>query len=91
MCVDDAQTLLTHAQALLVIAIIGLLMFDIEKGIEEKYEMERNQAASTEEADDHGRSSYIINPQTSIPKHLQLSSVCMWLRCFWHASTRMRP
>ena len=78
MCVDDAQRLLTHAQALLFIAIIGLLMFDIEKGIEAKYEMERSQAANPAEADDHGGSTSIINPQTSIPKQLQISSVCVW-------------
>ena len=89
MCVDDAQRMLKHAQALLVVAIIGLLMFDIEKGIEEKYEMERNQTANPEEADDHGTSTHIVNPQTSTPKQLQICSVGMWLRCFWHASTRV--
>ena len=54
MCVDDAQRLLTHAQACLIIGIIGLLMFDVEKGIEEKYELERKQAANPAEADDQG-------------------------------------
>ena len=81
MCVDDAHRLLTHAQALLVIAIIGLLMFDIEKGIEEKYEMERNQAASPEEADDHGSST--IERMCEYSQHLYLkfqscvSSICI--------------